>query len=109
MCGGPIIVLRIPLQDHLGVVAEHQPEYLPLLRHVLTPETMAAHFAHLVHGGVDRFEAPGLEALNFVLQDALGGGGMASRRIDPQGQAYGQMALEMMIAVPQSWNLGHLD
>jgi hypothetical protein len=28
---------------------------------------------------------------------------MASLRIDPQGKAYGQMALEMMIATPQSW------
>ena len=28
---------------------------------------------------------------------------MASLRIDPQGKAYGQMALEMTIAVPRSW------
>ena len=37
------------------------------------------------------------------MQDALGGGGMASLRIDPQGKAYGQMALEMAIEVPQAW------
>jgi hypothetical protein len=49
---------------------------------------------------VQRFEAPGLHAFNFLLQGALGGGGMASLRIDPQGKAYGQMALEMMIDVP---------
>jgi hypothetical protein len=53
-----------------------------------------------VHGRVVRFEAPGLNAFNFLLQDALGGGGMASLRIDPQGKAYGQMALEMMVQVP---------
>jgi hypothetical protein len=28
---------------------------------------------------------------------------MVSRRIDPQGKAYGQMALEMIINVPKSW------
>jgi hypothetical protein len=50
-----------------------------------------------------RFEAPGLHALNFVIENALGGGGMASLRIDPQGKAYGQMTLEIMIATPQSW------
>jgi hypothetical protein len=38
-----------------------------------------------------------------VIERRLGGGGMASRRIDPQGKAYGQMALEMTIPVPQSW------
>ncbi len=61
---------------------------------------MAEHFRHLVNGPIVRFEAPGLNAFNFLLQDALGGGGMASLRIDPQGKAYGQMALEMMIKVP---------
>jgi hypothetical protein len=54
-------------------------------------------------GPAERFEAPGLNALNFLISDALGGGGMASRRIDPQGKAYGQMALEMTIPVPCSW------
>ena len=58
---------------------------------------------HLVSGPAERFEAPGLHALNFVIRNALGGGGMASRRIDPQGKAYGQMTLEIMIPTPQSW------
>ena len=43
-----------------------------------------------MHGKVTRFEAPGLHAFNFLLEDALGGGGMASRRIDPQGKAFGR-------------------
>ena len=87
--------------SNIAIIAR-KPDYVPLLRRVLTPERMAAHFAGLVHGPVQRFEAPGLNAFNFLLEDALGGGGMASRRIDPQGKAYGQMALEMMVPVPQS-------
>lgn len=83
-----------------------KPEFVPLLRRELTPEKLAAHFAHLVHGQVQRFEAPGLNGFNFLLDDALGGGGMASRRIDPQGKAFGQMALEMSIAVPKSLAAG---
>ena len=47
--------------------------------------------------------AAGIHALNFVIAEALGGGGMASARIDPQGKAYGQMALEMTIPVPATW------
>ena len=80
-----------------------RPEYMAHLRRVLTAERIAAHFAPLVEGPVVRYEAPGLCAFNFVLDKALGGGGMASRRIDPQGKAYGQRALEMIVAVPRAW------
>ncbi len=80
-----------------------RPEYYVWLGRVLTPERLAAHFATLVHGPVVRFEAPGIYAYNFLMDDALGGGGMASRRIDPQGKAYGQRALEMLVPIPKQW------
>jgi hypothetical protein len=73
------------------------------LRTVLTTERIASQFAGLVQGPVVRYEAPGLSAFNFVLENALGGGGMASLRIDAQGKAYGQRALEMRVSVPASW------
>jgi hypothetical protein len=88
--------------SNIAIIAR-RPEYLPLLRREVTPQRMVAHFGHLVGGPAERFEAPGLHALNFLIADALGGGGMASLRIDPQGKAYGQMALEMTIAVPKAW------
>ena len=88
--------------SNVAIIAR-RPEYLPLLRREVTPERIVAHLGHLVGGPAERFEAPGLNALNFLISDALGGGGMASRRIDPQGKAYGQMALEMTIPVPRSW------
>ena len=88
--------------SNIAIIAR-EPRYLPLLRRELTPERIVHHLEHLVSGPAERFEAPGLHALNFVIANALGGGGMASLRIDPQGKAYGQMALEMMIAAPQSW------
>jgi hypothetical protein len=87
--------------SNIAIIAR-KPEYVPILRRELTPERIAQHFAQSVHGQVVRFEAPGLHAFNFLLSDALGGGGMASRRIDPQGKAYGQRALEMRIPVPKS-------
>ena len=52
---------------------------------------------------MQRFEAPGLCAFNFLMHAALGGGGMASRRIDPLGKAHGQRALEMRVRVPADW------
>lgn len=80
-----------------------KPEYMPFLRNVLTPKRIGDHFAAVVDGPVERFEAPGLSAFNFLLQNALAGGGMASPRIDPQGKAYGQRALEMRVSVPKAW------
>jgi len=85
--------------SNIAIIAR-DPKYVSLIRREVTPEKMAAHFEGLVHGKVTRYEAPGLHAFNFLLEDALGGGGMASRRIDPQGKAFGQMALEMKIKVP---------
>ena len=88
--------------SNIAIIAR-RPRYLPLLRRELTPDRILRQLEHLVSGPAVRFEAPGLHALNFVIQNALGGGGMASLRIDPQGKAYGQMTLEIMIATPQSW------
>jgi hypothetical protein len=81
------------------------PDYLPWLRRILTPQKLVAQLDSLVNGPAQRFEAPGLNALNFLIEDALGGGGMASLRIDPQGKAYGQMVLEMIVPVPAEWNI----
>jgi hypothetical protein len=101
----PLIRLAIARSGDKGdsaniAIIAREPAFLPVLRREVTAERIAKHFGHLVAGPVQRFEAPGLNALNFLLENALGGGGMASLRIDPQGKAYGQMALEMMIAVP---------
>jgi hypothetical protein len=82
-----------------------KPEYMAHLRTVLTPERIAAQLAQSVAGPVRRYEAPGLNAFNFFIDNALGGGGMASARIDPQGKAYGQRSLEMMVNVPKSWGI----
>jgi hypothetical protein len=86
---------------NVAIIARH-PAYFEAIRRQVSARRMAAHFAHLVAGPVERFEAPGLNALNFLMQNALGGGGMASLRIDPQGKAYGAMALEMPVRVSAS-------
>jgi hypothetical protein len=51
---------------------------------------------------VERFELPGIHALNFVLHDALGGGGVASLRIDPQGKAFAQMLMDYPIGISRT-------
>jgi hypothetical protein len=86
------------------VVARH-PDYLPLLWDYLTPERVQSFLAHLVKGPVERFHLPGIHALNFVLHEALDGGGPASTRNDPLGKAMGQLLLELPVPVPKAWEL----
>ena len=87
---------------NVGIVAR-RAEYLPLLRWWLTPERVKAHFAHRCRGRVERFEAPGLGALNFVLHEALGGGGMASLDTDNLAKAFAQVLLALPVPVPAAW------
>jgi len=84
---------------NIGLIAR-DPAYIPLLRAQVTPKKVQDYFSHLVKGPVTRFEVPGIGGFNFVLEDALGGGGMASPRLDPLAKAYGQILLDMTVAVP---------
>lgn len=46
---------------------------------------------------------PGISGLNFVLTQALGGGGLASLHMDRQGKAYAQILLSLPVTVPRQW------
>ncbi len=88
--------------SNIGVIAR-KADYLPWIRAALTEETIASYMQHVLDaekGRVIRYELPGLNALNFMLENALGGGGVASLRIDPQGKAFAQQLLDMPVKVP---------
>lgn len=89
--------------SNIGVLAR-QPEFLPWIRASLTEENVAEYMKHVFEGGkggeVRRYELPGLNSMNFLLIDALGGGGIASLRIDPQGKAFAQQLLDMPVKIP---------
>lgn len=87
--------------SNIGVIAR-RPEYLPLILSQVTVQRVKAYFAHLVKGEVRRFLVPGIHACNFLLFDALDGGGTASLRMDPLGKGMGQMLLDMPVAVPEA-------
>jgi hypothetical protein len=87
--------------SNVGVVAR-RPEWLPLLWERLTPARVKAWLGHLVQGEVERFHLPGIHAMNFVLHQALDGGGPSSHRLDPLGKGMAQLLLDMPIEVPRS-------
>ena len=84
---------------NVGVIAL-RPEFYPVLVEQLTTERVKKHFEGIVHGGVERFELPNLEALNFLLHNALGGGGTVSLKTDAQGKVLSTAMLRMEIDVP---------
>ncbi len=87
---------------NIGVLAR-RPEFLKPLRQQLTADAVRAYFAHYAGGAVERFEWPGLNGMNFLLHEGLGGGGVSSLRHDPQGKALAQVLMDIPIAVPADW------
>jgi len=88
---------------NIGAIAR-KPEYLPFIKAALTEEAIADFMAHTLDpatGKVSGWELDGFHAVNFLLENSLGGGGVASLRIDPQGKAFAQQLLEFPIPVPQ--------
>jgi hypothetical protein len=90
---------------NIGIIAR-KPEYLPFIRRVLTAEAVHQFMNHVFDGAknprVERFDLPGLHALNFLLHESLGGGQAASLRLDPLAKGMAQQLLEFMIPMPAS-------
>jgi hypothetical protein len=82
---------------NVGLIAL-DPEYYPILKREVTVARVARHFKGMV-SGVERFELPNLNALNFLLHGALGGGGTISLKTDAQGKVYSTALLRMEIPV----------
>ncbi len=75
------------------------PADYPILLREVTAERVRLHFGELVKGPVERYELPNLGALNFLLHQALGGGGTVSLRTDAQGKTFGAALLGLEIEV----------
>jgi len=66
----------------------------------LTSEKIKNHFKSIVKGDVKRYEMDNLLALNYILEDSLGGGGTDSLLNDAQGKTHGQGLLIMEVDLP---------
>jgi hypothetical protein len=81
---------------NIGLIAL-KPEHYPVLAEQVTSERVKEHFRELCKGKVERFELPNLHALNFLLYEALGGGGTVSLRTDAQGKTLSAALLRMEV------------
>ena len=86
--------------DHanIGVIAR-KSHYFPFINNALDSESISKYFSPTLKGPISKWIVPGINGINFLLKNSLGGGGMASLSIDPQGKAYAQMLLEYSIPV----------
>lgn len=88
---------------NIGVLAR-KPEYLPHIRAALTEASVKAFFAHEFEGApspsIVRYEWPGLDGLNFHLKQSLGGGQMATLRLDALAKGKAQQLLDFEVPVP---------
>ena len=83
---------------NVGVIAL-RPQWYALIAESLTLDHVATHFAGMIDGGVERFEVPNLNALNFLLHGALDGGGTLSLKTDAQGKVFSTAMLRMVLDV----------
>jgi hypothetical protein len=83
---------------NVGLIAL-EPQYYPILKKEVTAARVARHFKGMITG-VDRFELPNLNALNFLLHGALDGGGTISLKTYAQGKVYSTALLRMEVPVP---------
>ncbi len=83
---------------NIGLIAL-KPEYYPIIQREITAARVQKHFEGVVFGAVERFELPNLGALNFLLHEALGGGGTKSLKNDAQGKTLSAALLRMEIDI----------
>lgn len=86
---------------NVGVIARN-PHYLPYIWDALNDTTLQAHYGHVVKGRIEKFLLPESHAINFLMHDALAGGGIASLRNDPQAKGFSQLLLDCPVRIPES-------
>lgn len=82
--------------SNISLIVYDEKDY-ELIRKKVTAEKVKEYFKDIVHGEVVRYEIPNLGALNFVMDEALGGGVTRSLALDKHGKSLSSALLEMEI------------
>ena len=95
--------------DKLNIVnvsaIPYREEDYELLVRELTVERLRKKYKHIAKGKITRYELPGIKALNFVMEEALGGGVSRSLNLDRHGKSFNMLMLDMDIEVPDDYVL----
>lgn len=85
---------------NIGIIARRE-EWYDFLAEQLTADRARDFLRPLDIGRVERFELPNLGALNFLVYEALGGGGAVALKLDAQGKTFAQALLRMPLSLPE--------
>ncbi len=85
---------------NIGIIAYDDKGY-EILKKYLTVEVVKKYFEGICFGPVERYEMPNIRALNFVLHNALGGGGTVSLKHDAQGKTLASALLRMELEIEE--------
>ena len=83
---------------NIGIIAYDDNGY-KIIEKYLTAERVKKHFTGICYGKVERYDMPNIRALNFILNNALGGGGTVSLKLDAQGKTLAAALLRMEIEI----------
>lgn len=85
--------------SNIGVIARSQKAFDYLDKH-LTAQVVKDLFQELCHGRVIRYKVQNMLGFNFLLEQALGGGGTMTLRADAQGKMFAQGLLRQKMNIP---------
>ncbi len=85
---------------NIGIIA-YNDKWYEILKKYLTAEVVKKYFEGICFGKVERYEMPNIRALNFVLHNALGGGGTVSLKHDAQGKTLASALLRMELEIEE--------
>ena len=80
--------------SNISLIPWNEADY-PLLKEQVTAQRVKEYFSEICLGKVTRYEADGICALNFVMEQALGGGVLRSLAMDKHGKSLSSALLEM--------------
>lgn len=85
---------------NVGIIAYNKAGY-EFISKLLTKEKVKKYFEGVCFGEVERYELPNLNALNFILNNTLGGGGTVSLKLDAQGKTLAAALLRMEVDIDE--------
>ena len=88
--------------SNVAVFAYDAADY-PLLCEQLTVDVIRGTYGPLLQGDVERYEAPNVSGLNFLLRGALGGGRSRTLAVDESGKALSSLVLGHRLTVPDDY------
>ena len=86
--------------SNVGIIFINKDIYSWAVKH-LTTDVIGEYFKGIALGGVKRYLMENINAINYILEDSLDGGGSESLLNDAQGKTHGQALLRMEVELPE--------